>query len=86
MAIARSLSNSSNVWTLESVQMSFLHFSLASACWHKCTSSFLKGLKAARSNPNNKQQDDDENPTPHSNDSFPVHLELKLPTETGCLC
>lgn len=49
-------------------------------------SSFLKCLKAACSNPNNKQQDDNENPTPHSNDSFPVHLELKLPTETGCLC
>lgn len=49
-------------------------------------SSFLKCLKAACTNPNNKQQDDDENPIPHSNDSFPVHLGLKLPTETGCLC
>lgn len=49
------------------------------------TSSFLKCLKAACSNPSNKQQDDDENPTPHSSDSFPMHLELELPTETGCL-
>lgn len=43
----------------------------------------LKCLKTASSDPSNKWQNDDENPTPHSSDSFPGTLKLR--TEIGCL-
>ena len=85
--ITRSLSNSPDVWTLESVKMGDFSISLQPLlAGTNPRLGFLKCLKTACSNPSNKRQDDDENATPRSNDSFPGCLKLKLPTEIGYLC
>lgn len=74
------------VWTLESVKMS--GFSISIQPLFVGTNPHLgfhclKCLKTASSDPSNKWQNDDENPTPHSSDSFPGTLKLR--TEIGCL-